>query len=157
METLSPSMQEALRQAMTRWASGVTVVVARSGQEVRGMTASSFTSVSLDPPLVLVCVDHKAHLLPVLRQAERFSINLLAHHAAVTSAHFAGRPQDGFDPLTPGPVPVVQGALVSLICSLWANYDGGDHCIVVGQVEEIVLGEAEKPLVYWNRGYRQLE
>lgn len=155
METLQ-TLQEQLRQAMSLWPSGVAVIAARLGSEIRGMTASSFTSVSLEPPLILVCINESTHLWPLLDRAGGFTVNLLAEGHEHTSAHFAGRPIDGFEPLSQEGSPVLEGALATLHCQTWAVYPGGTHKIVVGEVKKVTLGRAGKPLVYWNRGYRQL-
>ena len=149
-------LTDALRQAMGHWPSGVTVVAARHLGEVRGMTASSFTSVSLEPPLVLVCINQTAHLWPVLEAAGKFTINLLPEGHEHTSLHFAGAPIKGYDPLSPEEYPVLEGALATLFCKTWAIYPGGTHKIVVGQVERVAFGQPDKPLVYWKRGYRNI-
>lgn len=156
MDTTHPTLQDQLRQVMSHWPSGVTVVAARHQGQARGMTASSFTSVSLEPPLVLVCINESAHLWPILEAAGRFTINLLAEGHEHTAAHFAGRPLEGYDPLSGGEYPVLQGALATLLCKTYAIYPGGTHKIVVGEVERVVSGQPGKPLVYWNRGYRNI-
>lgn len=120
------------------------------------MTASSFTSVSLEPPLILVCIHQSAQLLPVLEKAGRFSVNLLAENHAHTSAHFAGQPIAGYQPLSSEETPALQGALATLYCRTWAIYPGGTHRIVVGEVEKVDLGKESRPLLYWNREYRPL-
>ncbi|WP_174720043.1 MULTISPECIES: 4-hydroxyphenylacetate 3-monooxygenase reductase subunit [unclassified Meiothermus] len=148
-------MSAAFKAALARWPSGVTVVAAAWGQERRGMTASSFSSVSLEPPLILVCVDEKAHLLPVLERAGRFAVNLLAEGQERVSAHFAGKPVPDLEPL--GADLAIEGALATLYCTVWRLYPGGDHRIVVGKVEEVRLGEGGHPLLYWNRAYRRIE
>lgn len=155
METANPTIQDELRRVMGHWPSGVTVVAAKHGEEVRGMTASSFTSVSLEPPLILVCINQAAHLWPVLEAAGRFTVNLLNEGDERTSKHFAGRPVEGYDPLSAEEYPTLEGALATLHCQTYAIYPGGTHKIVVGQVEQVVFGEG-KPLVYWNRGYRNI-
>ncbi len=156
METTASTLQDQLRQAMSRWPSGVTVIAARQGSETRGMTASSFTSVSLEPPLILVCINETAQLWPVLEAAGRFTVNLLPEGHEQTSAHFAGRPIEGYTPLAGEESPVLTGALATLHCKTWAIYPGGSHKIVVGEVEKVSLGKEARPLLYWNRGYRQL-
>ncbi|WP_299429956.1 4-hydroxyphenylacetate 3-monooxygenase reductase subunit [uncultured Meiothermus sp.] len=156
METTEPSLRDQLRQVMSHWPSGVTVIAARYGDEARGMTASSFTSVSLEPPLILVCIAETAHLWPILEKAGHFTVNLLPEGHEHTSAHFAGRPIEGYEPLTQEESPVLRGALATLYCKTWAIYPGGTHQIVVGEVEKVALGEEVRPLLYWNRGYRQL-
>lgn len=155
MEITQPTLTELFKSALARWPSGVTVVAAEAGGERRGMTASSFSSVSLEPPLVLVCVDENANLLEVLERSERFAINILAEGQQAVSNHFAGRPDAGLEPLNPDLS--IEGALATLYCSKWQLYPAGDHRIVVGRVEAIRLGKAEKPLVYWNRAYRKLQ
>jgi len=156
METAQHTLSEALRQVMRLWPSGVTVIAARYKDAVRGMTVSSFTSVSLEPPLILVCINQTAQLWPVLEKADRFSVNLLPEGHEHISTHFAGRPIEGYQPLTDEETPALQGALATLYCRTWAVYPGGSHKIVVGQVEDVALGSETRPLLYWNRGYRQL-
>ncbi|WP_119277556.1 4-hydroxyphenylacetate 3-monooxygenase reductase subunit [Calidithermus roseus] len=154
MEIAQPTLTELFKSALARWPSGVTIVAAEAEGERRGMTASSFSSVSLQPPLVLVCVDEGANLLSLLERSQRFVINLLAEGQQAVSNHFAGRPSTDYEPLNPDLS--IDGALATLYCSKWQLYPGGDHRIVVGQVEAIRLGKAEKPLVYWNRAYHSL-
>ncbi|WP_018465799.1 4-hydroxyphenylacetate 3-monooxygenase reductase subunit [Calidithermus timidus] len=156
MEIAQPTLTELFKSALARWASGVSVVAAEAAGERRGMTASSFSSLSLRPPLVLVCIDEGANLLGLLERSQRFVINLLAEGQQAVSNHFAGRPGTNldFEPLNPDLS--IEGALATLYCSKWQLYPGGDHRIVVGQVEAVRLGKAEKPLVYWNRAYHSL-
>jgi len=111
---------------------------------------------SLEPPLILVCINQTAHLWPVLEKAGRFTVNLLSEAHEHTSAHFAGQRIEGYDPLSHGESPVLEAALATLHCKTWAVYPGGTHKIVVGKVERVTLGEEVRPLLYWNRGYRQL-
>jgi flavin reductase (NADH) len=142
------------KTALSHWASGVTVIAAEANGERRGMTASSFSSVSLNPPLVLVCVDHKANTLEFLEQAGSFVVNILAEGQEQESIHFSGRPAPDHQPLNPDLS--IDGAIATLYCQKWAVYPGGDHQIVVGLVEKVGMGEGPKPLVYWNRGYRSI-
>lgn len=156
MKTTQTSLSDQLRQVMSHWPSGVTVIAAQYQGETRGMTASSFTSVSLEPPLILVCINETAQLWPLLEKAGRFTVNLLAEGQEHTSAHFAGRPIEGYEPLSSEEIPALEGALATLHCQTWAVYPGGTHKIVVGKVEKVTMGENARPLLYWNRGYRQL-
>lgn len=156
METIRNTLQDQLRQVMNHWPSGVTVIAARYGNEARGMTASSFTGVSLNPPLILVCIAETSLLWPVLEKAGRFTVNLLPEGHEHTSAHFSGHTIEGYDPLSPEESPALKGALATLHCINWAIYPGGTHKIVVGEVEKVTLGKEVRPLLYWNRGYRQL-
>lgn len=148
------TLSDAFKAALARWPSGVTVVAAEWDGKRRGMTASSFSSVSLEPPLILICIGEDAHLLPVLERSGRFAVNILAEGQERISDHFAGKPIPNLEPL--GPDLAIAGALATLYCTVWQLYPGGDHRIVVGQVEDIRLGEAGKPIVYWNRGYRSI-
>ncbi|GLV47183.1 4-hydroxyphenylacetate 3-monooxygenase reductase component [Thermus sp. LT1-2-5] len=145
-------MREAFKEALSRFASGVTVVAARAGEEERGMTATAFMSLSLEPPLVALAVSERAKLLPLLEKAGAFSVSLLREGQEGVAEHFAGRPREGVG-LVEGRV---EGALAVLRCRLEALYPGGDHRIVVGRVEEVELGEMGPPLLYFARGYRRL-
>ncbi len=111
METTQPTLQDQLRQVMRYWPSGVTVIAARFEGEARGMTASSFTSVSLEPPLILVCINQTAQLWPILERAGQFSVNLLPEGHEHISDHFAGRPIEGYEPLTTEDPPALEGAV----------------------------------------------
>ncbi|WP_117236888.1 4-hydroxyphenylacetate 3-monooxygenase reductase subunit [Thermus sediminis] len=145
-------MKEAFKEAMSRFAAGVTVVSARFGEEERGMTATAFMSLSLEPPLVALGIWEGAKVLPLLERSGAFTVSLLREGQEPVSQHFAGRPQEGVS-LVEGAVP---GALAVLRCRLQALHPGGDHRLVVGRVEEVALGEAGPPLVYFARGYRRL-
>lgn len=165
--TQTSELSASFREALARWASGVTVVTVRDpggapeGPEERaamhGLTASSFTSVSLDPPLVLVCVSLQSHTLPLLQRAKGFTVSLLAEAQAATSDHFANRP--GADaPPTFDALGGVAGSVAVLACDLWQDYPGGDHRIIVGRVTKIELAPQAHagPLLYWQRRYRGL-
>jgi len=147
---------ETFREALARWASGVTVVAARRGTQVWGMTASSFSSLSLTPPLILLAIDRQARLLEYLELGKPFVVNLLPEGSQELSEHFAGRHPLPLSPFPAEGPPVLEGALAVLHCQVWARYPGGDHQIVVGEVEQIELGRLERPLIYWLRGYRAL-
>ncbi|TFU25921.1 MULTISPECIES: 4-hydroxyphenylacetate 3-monooxygenase reductase subunit [Thermus] len=149
---MADGLQEAFREALARFAAGVTVVSAQHGGEERGMTATAFMSLSLEPPLVALGIHEKAKLWPVLEAARAFSVSLLREGQEAVSQHFAGRPQEGVA-LEEGRVP---GALAVLRCRLEAVYPGGDHRLVVGRVERVELGEMGPPLVYFARGYRRV-
>lgn len=149
------------REAMAAWPAGVVVVAVRDDDEVLGMTASAFTSVSADPPLVLVCVSEHAPILFSLLDEGRFTVNLLAAGQARAAAAFADKlpPDPGLfaDDADDAGDPVLRGALATFVCTLWAEHPGGDHRVVIGRVERVVLGADAPPLVYHRRGYRGLE
>ncbi len=150
-----------LRDALGCFATGVTIVTAcdESGQPI-GLTANSFTSVSLDPPLLLVCIANNAGSAPILRNASHFAVNVLQIGHQPASNRFAGRGEDRFaaTPWTPGEagVPLIDGALSSFECRRYAVHDGGDHFILVGEVVRAQFEPRRDPLLYFRGKYRRL-
>ncbi len=143
-----------------RFATGVTVLT-MTGPDHRphGMTASSLASVSLEPPLVLVCVDHAARLHPLIMSADAFVVNVLASDQEELSRRFADPHDDRFDGVgyrTTNGLVLLDGALAHIECHRQALYDAGDHTIVLGRV---VGGDARegRPLMYFRGGYAALE
>lgn len=146
-----------LREALSHWASGVAVLAATDGEEVEAITVTAFSAVSMDPPLVLVCVGVSSPILPALLEARRFTVGFLAAADRRTASYVAQRlPLDR--PLFPDPAadPVMPGALATLVCRLWEDHPGGDHRILVGEVERVELGPDADPLLYYRREYRAL-
>jgi flavin reductase (DIM6/NTAB) family NADH-FMN oxidoreductase RutF len=149
-----------LRDAMGCFATGITIVTALApdGTPV-GLTANSFTSVSLDPPLLLVCVANGAGTAPVLREAAHFGVNVLQTSQLQSSNRFAGKGEDRFAATPWGPgeagVPLLDGSLVSFE---WAHavHDGGDHVILVGEVTRAQFEPRRDPLLYFRGKYRRL-
>ncbi|MFH8476732.1 flavin reductase family protein [Streptomyces sp. NPDC018000] len=140
-----------LRRALAEFATGVTVVTV-GGTFPRGMTANSFTSVSMDPPLLLVCVHNDAVMRQALRPARHFGVSVLSAAQEAVARRFAddsrpaGLPQFDAVGWTPGvttSVPLIDGALARFECEKWRVYDGGDHTILVGAV----LGWNRRPVV----------
>jgi flavin reductase (DIM6/NTAB) family NADH-FMN oxidoreductase RutF len=155
VEPVDPAL---FREAMSRFASGVTVVTARQGHARFGLTASSFVSVSLDPPLVLVCVSRDLLAHPVIEESGAFAVNILGVHQLEAALRFAGlRPAvpDRFEGLdwTSGVTgsPLLKGSVASLDCRLHASHPGGDHTIYVGEVLTAVISSDEPPLLYHRR------
>lgn len=152
---------EQFKAAMARWATGVTIVTARAGERVHGMTVSDFAGVSLEPPLVLVCADKRSNTHPLIAEGGCFAANFLAAGQEALSNRFASKRQEWrrFEGLECGEAatgaPLIPGALVSLDCRVVAAHDAGDHVIYVGRVEAVVEGEGE-PLVYYDGGYHSL-
>ena len=149
------------RDALGCFATGVTVVTAMcpDGSPI-GLTANSFTSVSLDPPMLLVCIANTAGSAPFLRDAERFAVNVLQIGQQPTSNRFAGKGEDRFG-VTPWEVgeygtPVLTGSLSSFECSRDAVHDGGDHFILVGRVLKAIFEPRRDPLLYFRGKYRKL-
>jgi flavin reductase (DIM6/NTAB) family NADH-FMN oxidoreductase RutF len=147
----------AFRTALTRFASGVTVVTARApdGSD-HGMTVSAFTSLSLDPPLVLVCISLDATALPHLRAAGTFGVSVLADAQGELSERFAEHGASRFDgvPFTRAPSgpALLDGAAAHLECRRVAEHAGGDHLIVVGEVQTARAFDKE-PLLHFHRRY----
>lgn len=156
------------KAALGRFASGVTVVTVADAAGPVGMTASAFTSLSLDPPLVLVCVQKKARFHARLLAAEGFGVSLLASSQKSASNAFAGWGPDAADPFAVAPArpgahsgaPLLDAALAVLDCVRVAVHDGGDHSIFVGRVEAATVPDAPAggpaPLLYFAGKYRHL-
>ncbi len=148
----------AFREAMARFASGVTVVTARDPEHgLVGFTASAFASLSLTPPLVAVCLDRRNDSFPAFRDATHIAISMLAKDQADVARRFATRGADKFGggPTIEGEVtrlPLVPGAIAQLECRMHSQLDGGDHLILVGEVLRAVSFDAE-PLVHFRRKY----
>ncbi len=153
---------DAFRSALRRWASGVSIVTSRAGDTVHGMTVSAFSSVSLDPPLVLVCADKASNTLSVIDAGGVFAVNLLGARQQALSNLFASKDDEDrrFEGLDWSAAvtgsPILPGALASLDCRVEPAHDAGDHVIYVGRVEAVVEGEGEAPLVYYAGAYRSL-
>ena len=154
---LSP---EEFRRACSRYATGVSVTTVEGADGVpQGLTVNSFTSVSLAPPLVLVCIDKAADTHSHFLAANGFAINILAEEQIDLSRHFATFAGDRFDGISWQPglhgAPILEGVLASLECAMHARFDGGDHTIFVGQVERVTV-HPRTPLVYFAGAYRKL-
>lgn len=149
------------RHVLGHFASGVTVVTTWDADgRPTGLTASAFTSVSLEPPLILVCVDHKAQSYPALRASGRFAVNVLAVEHETLSRRFATTDADKFNGVGyhPGPLglPLLPEALAHLECRTVHAYSGGDHTIFVGEVEAAHAHDGE-PLLYFRGDYTRLD
>jgi len=163
MPTSSLSSFE-FRKALGHFTTGVTVVtVEREPGKIHGMTANSFTSVSLDPMLILVCVDQRAKMLPLLEEKKRFGISVLKAGQEAISEYFAKGEQSAETEerlairyrWTPSGVPVLEHTLLHLSCRLVTSHIAGDHTIFVGEVEDAELHEGE-PLLYFRGEYRKI-
>jgi flavin reductase (DIM6/NTAB) family NADH-FMN oxidoreductase RutF len=146
---------------MGLFATGVTVVAAEVGGEIHGMTANAITSVSLDPLIVLVCVQKEAHMAGILQQSGQFSINILAEDRADLSIFFAGMwaesapPSFTFEPWIGGQR--LHGAISALGCTIDRFLDGGDHWIITGLVTALYKQDNPAgPLIYYRGRYRKL-
>jgi flavin reductase (DIM6/NTAB) family NADH-FMN oxidoreductase RutF len=145
------------RHTLSHLASGVTVLVARdAGGNAHGMTASAVTSLSLDPPMILVCVDRSAAIHPLVVSAETFGLNVLARAQEAVAVRFADRDRHAWTEVvverSPGGLPLVPGALARLEIRRGPVYEGGDHSIITGTVEWADSREGE-PLCYFRSRY----
>jgi flavin reductase (DIM6/NTAB) family NADH-FMN oxidoreductase RutF len=174
--TATPLTATDFRHALGQFATGVTVVTAArpSGQgpdqtsvqtpaQAYGMTANSFTSVSLDPFLTLVCVDQRSHLLPLLKHGRYFGVNVLKEGQQAVSVYFAQSEQSSEAEAklgiryrwTPAGIPLLEDTLAQIVCRVVASYIAGDHTIFLGEVQSADLFPGE-PLLFFRSHYRQL-
>ncbi len=143
------------------FATGITVITVRAGDDIHGMTANAFTTLSLNPPLILVCVDQRARMHPLIQQAGTFAVNFLHEGQEAISRNFAGQPQESVrDTLrfaTDEGAPYILGCLASIRCDVHEVLPGGDHAIVIGRVTELIRGYVgAHPLVFFAGQYRRL-
>ena len=152
------------RKAMGAFATGVTIITVNLDDEVHGMTANAVTSVSLDPMLVLVCVDHSTRTHAHLHAKKRFGINVLCEDQMAISEYYA-RPERShehaeaeagarFDRTRHG-TPMLDGALAFLECRLESVQEAGDHSIFIAEVEDVVVREGD-PLLFFRSVYRKI-
>ena len=146
------------------FATGVTIITLDLQGEVHGMTANAFASVSLDPPLVLVCVDHSARTHAHLHAKKRFGVNVRAESQRVISEYYArpvhvhGRAEEEagarFERTAQG-TPILHGALAYLECKLQSAREAGDHTIFIAEVEDVVVRQGD-PLLFFRGKYRKI-
>ena len=149
------------RATLGRFASGVTVLTVRDAQSIdHGMTVSAFCSLSLEPPLVLACIDRATDMFKVLPRVKHFGISILEEGQEALSRRFAELPSSRFDGFgytrAESGVVLLDDALAHLECRVVDHYDAGDHVIYVGHVEWASCGQG-RPLLYYRGGYAQLE
>ncbi len=138
-------------------------VVTVGGDEPRGVTIASFSSVSLDPPLVAFNVQKGARMFPLVERAERYAVHVLPAGRVDLSDHFADPELSGREQFEKVPhevgrngLPLLEGMLAVLECEPWAVYDAGDHALFVGRVVRISTGADGEPVLYYQRSYRQV-
>jgi flavin reductase (DIM6/NTAB) family NADH-FMN oxidoreductase RutF len=152
------------RMALGCFGTGVTIITLDDEGAVHGMTANAFTSVSLDPMLVLVCVDRRARTHAQLHSRKRFGVNILAENQQAISQYYANPAREHakaeqeagakFDRTAHG-TPVLHGALAYLECRLHTAQDAGDHTIFIAEVEDVVVREGD-PLLFFRGKYRKV-
>lgn len=145
--------------AMSHFASGVTVVTTEHEGTRYGMTVASFASLSLHPPLVLVCIEKTVKTHDAIAGAGAFGVSILAQSQAEISGRFASKRDDKFDGVSVRTgelgMPLIEGAICALECRVHAQLPGGDHTIFVGEVVDSRVEDAP-PLVYYRSAYREI-
>lgn len=157
-----PVTAEQFRGTLRHWASGVSIVTTRRDNGVQAITVSSFASVSLDPPLILICIDDKARSHATIDAERAFAVNILRDDQQALSDQAAGRSGDAGTRLegvahtrAATGAPILEDCLAWLDCALVARHEGGDHTIYIGRVEACGSSDGE-PLVYHVSKYRRL-
>jgi len=149
-----------LRAAMRRWVTGVSVVTFDTAQGVHGITINSFTSVSLDPPLILICIRNHAQAHGLLLRSGRFCVNVLGLQQRSLAVHYAGRRIQPGPPgrigTTPQGTPCLEGALAQVDCALAATTPAGDHTIFLGHVQGVRVTGDGAPLLFAAGAYAAL-
>jgi flavin reductase (DIM6/NTAB) family NADH-FMN oxidoreductase RutF len=152
------------RLALGQFATGVTIITAqRAPNQVHGMTANSFTSVSLDPLLILVCVCEGAHLLPLIKKQSRFGVSILKENHQAISEYFAQTEESAEMEArlgiryrwTKSGIPLLEGALAHLTCEVVSSHLAGDHTIFIAKVTSVEVYDGN-PLLYFRGDYRRL-
>lgn len=153
--------QRAFRDALGSFVTGVTIVTSLDDRgRLVGITANSFSSVSLDPPLVLFSLARKAYSLEAFRQSRHFAVNVLASDQSELSDTFARALADKWAGVAfevwDTDCPIITGALAQFECRTVSTHDGGDHVVFIGAVERMALDPTKQPLVFYRGRYRQL-
>jgi len=150
-----------LRRVMGLFATGVTVLTTRDAEgRPYGLTANAVTSLSLDPPLLIICIDKKAETHPHFFDSRCFVVNILAEDQEALSTHFAKSGGDKFGSLpfsiNQDGVPVLEGTLAHIECRISETHEGGDHVIHIGEVQHAEV-RGGRPLLFFQGRYRSLE
>jgi 3-hydroxy-9,10-secoandrosta-1,3,5(10)-triene-9,17-dione monooxygenase reductase component len=151
--------EELFREVFGRFATGVAVVTSTGPTGSGGMTANAVCSLSLDPLLALVCFDNDARTLPIVREAGRFAVNVLASHQEDLAGVFASKlPEseklDAVEHRLEAGLPVIEGSLAWATCDVRELLPGGDHTIAIGQVTAMGLGQGA-PLLWYGGRYHE--
>src|SRR5437660_10499145 len=159
---IEPVDSRTLRRVCGLFVTGVTVITAGDDGHEVGTTVNSFTSVSLDPPLVLFCLHHRSRLRADLRESGRFAVNFLARRQERLARAFAGKLTASFDYVvyhhSAQGVPILSEALAFLSCNIVDEFPGGDHTIVLGEVVELgIPRRRQEPLTFFEGSFGALE
>jgi flavin reductase (DIM6/NTAB) family NADH-FMN oxidoreductase RutF len=147
----------AFRNALGRFATGVTVITSLEQDRPHGMTANAFVSVSLAPPLILVSLDNRSNMNRILPSSGRFGVSVLAEDQEILSTHFAGPPQKDLEiPFVTGAgIPMIDGAIAHFVARVADIHPAGDHTLYIGEVEHFEFRE-DRPLLFHAGTYRRL-
>jgi flavin reductase (DIM6/NTAB) family NADH-FMN oxidoreductase RutF len=157
---------ERFRTVMGHFVTGITVVTALDGDRPNGITVNALSSVSLDPPLVMVALDRRRFLTPIVRAAGRYAVNILSEDQQALSDCFAGAPVEPGRPdfcgaaWHPGAtgLPLLDGAIATLECTVVETFSAGDHDLFIGEVDVLDNSDAGAlPLLYYRRRYLRIE
>lgn len=142
------------RNTMGKFATGVTVITTKTADDVYGMTANAFMSVSLEPRLITISIDNKANMLDKIKKSGQFAVSILGEEQQDISMHFAGQKEkaDGIDFDFRQGVPIVRGALAHVTCEVYDSHVVGDHTLFIGKVSDIGLRDG-KPLAFYQGKY----
>lgn len=158
-----PVTSEEFRDALRHFPAGVTIVTIRSGELIHGLTVSAFASISPEPPLIMISIDHRHSAFELLEQEGAvFAVNILHQSQMELSNRFAWlKDEDRFDEgqwiTAKTGAPILADALAWLDCTIAGRYVVGTHTLYIGEVQASDAPRANQPpLVYWNRGYRHL-
>jgi flavin reductase (DIM6/NTAB) family NADH-FMN oxidoreductase RutF len=147
------------RELLSHFASGVTVVTTGVGDELSGMTVASFASLSLHPPLVVICIEKGVKTHDAIVRAGRFGVSILGASQADISNRFASKAEDKFEGIrirrAPQGSPLIEGAIATMECTVTAQLPGGDHSIFVGEIADATTAPGN-PLLYFRSGYHEL-
>ena len=157
---MTMSIKQNLRRALGQFPTGVTVMTARRGNELVGVTASSFNTVSLEPPLILWSIDKAAFSADIFINSDYFTVNVLNESQTDISNKFASKGADKFSDVDfengLGNVPLLNDCIANFQCEVWNVHDGGDHYIIIGEVKKYDYSENLKPLVFSQGQYSSL-
>ncbi len=157
---------QAMRNTMRLWASGVSIVTTAADGQRGGLTVSSFTSLSLQPPMILVCLHKDSHAIPLIERSGVFAVSILNAEQAHISDRFAGRiplqhDSQRFDGVNTFAAatgsPIIEGAVGWVDCKVALRHDGSTHWIYIGEVVATGSSSERAPLLYYDRGYRSLQ
>lgn len=145
------------RNAMGKFATGITVVTTEVKGVSHGMTANAFVSVSLNPKLILVSIDKRAKMLGFIQETKKFAVSFLAADQKDESMRFAGQLKEGSPYLFErfGEMPVIKDALANIACTVYTEVEAGDHVLFIGEVTDLKACEGD-PLLYFQGHYRDL-